>query len=73
MRNLPTIELFTTICIVDADLSSEFKRSFQPRINRNNGHLYYVLDFDIIILFGLTELKAQMAWKENVGDTSLPS
>ncbi|KAE9397395.1 hypothetical protein BT96DRAFT_921574 [Gymnopus androsaceus JB14] len=27
---------------------------------------YYKTNFDVILLFGLTELKAQIAWKENV-------
>ena len=30
----------------------------------NGGHAYYKADFDIILLFGMTELKAQLAWKE---------
>ena len=27
---------------------------------------FYSVDYDIILLFGMTELKAQIAWKENV-------
>jgi hypothetical protein len=27
---------------------------------------FYSVNFDIILLFGLTELKAQVAWEENV-------
>ena len=27
---------------------------------------YYQVNYDIILLFGMTELKAQIAWKENV-------
>jgi len=27
---------------------------------------YYRKEFDIILLFGMTELKAQLAWTENV-------
>lgn len=41
----------------------------QPETNPKNGDLYYRLYFDIVLLFGLTELKAQMAWMENVSDT----
>lgn len=31
-----------------------------------DGRLFYKANFDIILLFGLTELKAQVCWKENV-------
>ncbi|KIM58504.1 hypothetical protein SCLCIDRAFT_128105 [Scleroderma citrinum Foug A] len=30
------------------------------------GKTYYHIDFDVILLFGLTELKAQISWLENV-------
>lgn len=33
----------------------------------SNGRVYYKADFDIILLFGLTELKAQLCWRERVG------
>jgi hypothetical protein len=36
-----------------------------------NGTRYYDVDFDIIIQFGLTEFKAQIAWIENVGFFSI--
>jgi len=29
--------------------------------------MFYRVDFDIVLLFGLTELEAMVAWKENVG------
>jgi hypothetical protein len=29
---------------------------------------FYEVDFDFILLFGMTELKAQVAWKENVSN-----
>jgi hypothetical protein len=28
--------------------------------------MFYRMDFDIVLLFGLAELKAQIAWKEGV-------
>ena len=27
---------------------------------------FYTVDFEIVLLFGMTELKAQIAWKEEV-------
>jgi hypothetical protein len=32
----------------------------------SDGRLFYKANFDIILLFGLTELKAQVCWKEKV-------
>ena len=30
------------------------------------GGVYYSIDFCVVLLFGLTELKAQISWTENV-------
>lgn len=54
---------------MSADLS-ELKKSIPPRTSRKNGERYYHYQFDIVLLFGLTELKAQLAWIENVGRLS---
>jgi hypothetical protein len=34
---------------------------------------YYKVDYELIMLFGGTELKAQLAWKENVSFVSFLS
>jgi hypothetical protein len=65
------VESFSDLCIVNADISA-LKTSIQPRTNQINGKDYYVFAFDIVILFGLTEIKAQIAWMENVSHTFLP-
>lgn len=36
------------------------------------GRVYYQLDYDVIILFGLTELEAQLSWKTKVSCVSIP-
>ena len=46
---------------------TKLKGSIQSRTN-HRGAKYYVLGFDVVLLFGLTELKAQLAWTENVRD-----
>ena len=28
--------------------------------------IYYRLEFDMVLLFGLTELRAQLSWREDV-------
>jgi hypothetical protein len=34
----------------------------------NGGTCYYQFDFEVVMLFGGTELEACIAWKENVRD-----
>ena len=60
---------FAGLCEVTADMT-KLKSSTKPQTN-NHGVRYYTLTYDIILLFGLTELKAQIAWMENVGDRFL--
>ena len=53
---------FSTLCIVSADMSRVIKtEQIGP-----SGHPYYVQHFSVILLFGLTELEAQISWMENV-------
>jgi hypothetical protein len=40
-------------------------RALKPR-RGDGGVIYYQQIFDIVLLFGLTELKAQMSWMEDV-------
>ncbi|KAI6139333.1 hypothetical protein BKA82DRAFT_3988626 [Pisolithus tinctorius] len=40
--------------------------SLQPRRRPYGSGIYYTLNYDVIMLFGLTELKAQISWQENV-------
>ncbi len=53
-----------TLCTVTADTMAVPKRRQPPR--SAHGSHWYGLSFDIVLLFGLTELKAQIAWTENV-------
>jgi len=55
---------FSDLCEVTADLFAA-KKSVLPEMNLMTGEIYYRMHFDIVLLFGLTELKAQMAWMEN--------
>jgi hypothetical protein len=56
------LEQFTTVCTLVADLSQV------PKVPKTNitGGTYYHTKFDLILLFGLTELQAQLRWKEEV-------
>ena len=55
---------FTTLCNVRAD-TSKLARKLSPKRSKD-GITYYAIDVKIILLFGLTELKAQVSWIEEV-------
>lgn len=52
------------MCTIEADTSIA-GQALAPRRGLD-GQIFYALEFDIILLFGLTEFKAQICWKENV-------
>ncbi|KDR69807.1 hypothetical protein GALMADRAFT_77195 [Galerina marginata CBS 339.88] len=54
---------FSRLCSIAVDLSH---LEFSPKTGRT-GKTYYQIDYEVILLFGLTELKAQIAWQEDVG------
>jgi len=55
---------YTKICTIEVDLSHI---TLTPRYKgRGERGQYYRLDYDLVLLFGLTELKAQVAWREGV-------
>jgi len=41
--------------------TSKLARSLEPQVAPDGG-VFYQLDYDIVLLFGLTELKAQISW-----------
>jgi hypothetical protein len=53
---------YTMLCTVELDLSRVPSRR-EPKVKGKG--TYYRVDYDIVLLFGMTELKAQVAWKEN--------
>ncbi|KAG2126241.1 hypothetical protein DEU56DRAFT_557062 [Suillus clintonianus] len=54
---------FSTLCTIHADLR-ELSRTLRPQRSAINQSEYYKIEFDVVILFGHTELKAQISWKE---------
>jgi hypothetical protein len=54
---------FPDVCRVVADLS-ELAKGLSPTKGADGGE-YYRVDFNILLLFGLTELKAVLLWTEN--------
>ena len=59
---LTRADMFSILCTVQADMSHIV---LQPQRGKG-GAIYYQRNFDIVLLFGLTELKAQICWTENV-------
>ncbi|PPQ91319.1 hypothetical protein CVT25_006568 [Psilocybe cyanescens] len=53
--------MYSTLCLVTADTS---KLPMHPHFRCNSKSVYYQVLYDIILSFGLTELKAQIAWKD---------
>lgn len=54
--------LYSQLCTIEVDLS-HLKPS--PKSVNASTSTYYKVDYELIMLFGGTELKAQLAWKEN--------
>jgi hypothetical protein len=54
---------YTQLCSIEADFSQV---PLLPQSKATGTGSVYIIEFEIILLFGTTELKAQIAWKENV-------
>lgn len=61
-------EDFTTLCIVQADLSP-LAGSAQPKPGRS-GKTYWTIVFSVEIHFGLTEFKSRIKWVDSVSTHS---
>ncbi|KAK0434118.1 hypothetical protein EV421DRAFT_2039821 [Armillaria borealis] len=55
--------LYPTLCFVTADTRQAAKGLVLQR--RADGKSYYSFSYDIVIMFGRTELKAQICWRED--------
>ena len=56
------------LCTIEADLS---RVPMLPRRKAAGKGIFYRIGYDIILMFGMTELKAQIAWKEGVSVVSI--
>lgn len=59
-------DMYSTLCHIEADTSA-LAMKLKAQTRRGSRKTYYQMDYDIVLSFGLTELKAQISWKENVG------
>jgi len=55
--------MYSPVHTIKVDLST-YARRLKPA--RGTMGKYYIAHFDVILLFGAPELKAQIAWSENV-------
>lgn len=55
--------MYSEVCTVEVDLSHLTKKTEDIKKRGPKGK-YYQLDYEVALLFGLTELKAQLIWKE---------
>ncbi|KAF8840354.1 hypothetical protein BDN67DRAFT_1011543 [Paxillus ammoniavirescens] len=62
---------FSTLCIVHAD-TSKLARTLSGK-RSPDGLLYYAIDIKVILMFGLTELTAQVSWMENDSEVRTPA
>ncbi|KAF8805121.1 hypothetical protein BYT27DRAFT_7105301 [Phlegmacium glaucopus] len=53
---------YTELCTIEADLS---RVPLRPQQKAGGKGKFYTVDYDMVLLFGMTELKAHVAWREN--------
>ena len=57
------VDNYTKLCSIEADLS----HLPLPAQNKSSGAgIFYRLDYELVLLFGLTEMKAQVVYKDKV-------
>jgi len=61
--DISILDNYTKLCTIAVDLSH---LPLTPRAKPSGTGTFYRLDYEIVLLFGLTELKAVVAWKEHV-------
>lgn len=61
--------MYSKLCVVEADFS-RLSNSITPRSRASDGQRYYVLKYEMVLSFGLTELTAQICWEEQVSRLS---
>ena len=59
-------ELYSELCTIDVDLSHLWNTSSVQTLSKGSGVYYYKVSYELIMLFGGTEIEAQLCWKENV-------
>ena len=56
------------LCTIEADLS---RAPILTSTKTTGDGIFYYVHFEVILLFGMTELQAQVAWTENVSGSHM--
>ncbi|KAJ7578245.1 hypothetical protein C8J56DRAFT_969491 [Mycena floridula] len=56
--------MYSRVCSIVGDFSDAF-RTLQPQTRIEGLPPYYRIHYEVVLMFGLTELKAHIAWKED--------
>ena len=59
------LELYSELCTIEVDISHLWRTSNVQTMSKNSG-VYYKVCYELVMLFGGTEIEAQLCWKENV-------
>lgn len=59
-------ELYSELCTIEVDLSHLSNTSNVQTLKKPSGAVYYKVAYELIMLFGGTEIEVQLCWKENV-------
>ena len=54
--------MYSPLCVVKAD-TTELCKSLRPQAGAAT---FYMIDFEVVLALGLTELKAHICWEEDV-------
>jgi len=58
-------ELYSELCTIEVDLSHLSGTSNVQSIQKHSG-VYFKVVYELVMLFGGTEIEVQLCWKENV-------
>jgi hypothetical protein len=56
--------MYSTLCVIKGD-TTELCKSLDPIHVINSRTTYYKIKFEVVLVLGLTELKAYICWEEN--------
>ena len=59
------LDLYTKLCTIEVDLS-HLQNTSDVHTFGTGSEVHYVVYYDLVMLFGGTEIEAQLCWKEKV-------
>ena len=62
------LDLYSELCTIEADLSHLWNTPNLQSMSKGD-EVYFKVSYDLVMLFGGTEIQAHLSWKENVRST----